>query len=92
MIVLSELEQGATYIVSGRELRIGVWDGEKFVGPLIKHGRLISATEHHYMEGLPKGTTTPERKLDIPSLAVPLTNAVLLGLSAADEIVRNQER
>lgn len=91
MIKLSDLERGAAYHVSGKDLVIGVWDGEKFVGPVIRQDRLVSVNEHHYMEGLPKGTTTPLRKLNIPTMPVPVSNGVLLGLSAADEIIRNQE-
>jgi hypothetical protein len=54
---------GQTYAIRSRNLIVGVWTGEGFVGIREKFDRRYLFTEYHYDDGPPFGTVTPERVL-----------------------------
>lgn len=65
MIPLDELEVGECYELDSRNLRKGVWDGEKFHGIRLKFGDLFMDSEIHYDLDDRYGTAKAISKLEI---------------------------
>lgn len=89
MIKQDQLDINHIYEVDGLHMRIAVWDGEKFIGPKLDNNVVTPNEEYHYLEGLPRGTVRPVRKLDMPSVII--NHSLLVGLAAAQDIILDRE-
>lgn len=63
---VDELEEGAFYWVTGRNIRVAQWittkKGLVFEGPRTKFNQVFLDAEYHWDEGPPFGTCRPIRK------------------------------
>ncbi len=90
MIPIGILEVGECYELESRNLRKGVWDGEKFHGIRYKFGELFMDSEIHYdlddHYGTAKAICKLESKTDLIAEIVALQQKVLEQLNEINEL------